>query len=136
VSVTARKHVLEWLEGDIDDGDLLVSLPGACCESSTPLGTPTRTTSSLPVTTSPRKSDPDTPSSKRRYVPDPHDMEAVKKIKRSEIELRDHNAVLQGTKPNNFTNIKNVYTEKLKKMREANKADAPSTAATASTPDH
>ncbi|KAF9048092.1 hypothetical protein BDZ89DRAFT_1127046 [Hymenopellis radicata] len=52
-------------------------------------------------------------------------MEVVKKIKRSEIELRDRNAVLQGTKPNN------VYTEKfekLKKMREANKAGAPPTA--------
>ncbi|KAF9018742.1 RNA polymerase II-associated protein [Hymenopellis radicata] len=134
VSVTARKRVLEWLEGDIDDGDLIVSLPGERILDTT--WTPTRTTSSLPVTTSPKKSVPDTPSSKRRYVPDPHDMEVVKKIKRSEIELRDRNAVLQGTKPNNFTNIKNVYTEKLKKMREANKAGAPPTAATASTPDH
>ncbi len=30
VSVTARKRVLEWLQGDIEDGDLIVSLPGAC----------------------------------------------------------------------------------------------------------
>ncbi|KAF8893270.1 RNA polymerase II-associated protein [Mucidula mucida] len=132
VSVTARKCVLEWLQGDIEDGDLIVSLPG---ESSTPPGTPTRTTSSLPLTTSPKKSAPDTPSSKRRYVPDPHDMEVVKKIKRSEIELRDRNAVLRGTKPNNFTNIKNVYTEKLKKMREANKPGAPPSVASASMPD-
>lgn len=78
-------------------------------------------------------------------------MEVVKKIKRSEIELRDRNAVLRGTKPNvcqtifiprhllivvqNFTNIKNVYTEKLKKMREANKPGAPPSVASASMPD-
>jgi parafibromin len=35
---------------------------------------------------------------KRRYVPDAADIEAVKRIKMSEVELTDRNTVLRGSK--------------------------------------
>ena len=44
-----------------------------------------------PSTTSPLK---------RRYVADSQDAEIVKRIKQSEVELRDRNTVLRGIKPN------------------------------------
>jgi hypothetical protein len=69
----------------------------------------------------------------------------VKKIKQNEIELRDRNTVLRGTKPNvrrpvlslssvyrprlkfleqNFSSIRTVYAEKLKKLKDASKPGA------------
>jgi len=48
----------------------------------------------------------------------------VKKIKQNEIELRDRNTVLQGTKANNFSAVRTAYTEKLKKLRD-NKPGVP-----------
>ena len=43
---------------------------------------------------------PTTSSQERRYVPDVKGQEAVKKMKPNEIELRDRNSVLRGSKPN------------------------------------
>ena len=43
---------------------------------------------------------PTTTPLKRRYVADVHDVEVVKKIKQNEVELRDRNTVLRGTKAN------------------------------------
>ena len=40
------------------------------------------------------------PLGKRAYVPDAADLEAVKKIRSQEIELRDRNTVLRGVKQN------------------------------------
>jgi hypothetical protein len=56
----------------------------------------------LPPTTSPQFKAPDSfaPSTKRRYVADPQDIEVVKKIKLNEIELQDRNTVLRGIKNN------------------------------------
>jgi len=56
--------------------------------------------------------------SKRRYLADTQDVEVVKKIKQNEVELRDRNTVLRGTKANNFSAIRTAYTEKLKKLRD------------------
>ncbi len=41
-----------------------------------------------------------TSPSKRRYVADMQDAEMVKRIRQSEVELRDRNTVLRGIKPN------------------------------------
>jgi len=76
-------------------------------ESTTPPGTPPRragATSAAPSTTPKHASysfgvDPMSPG-KRRYVADAQDMEIVKRIKQNEVELRDRNTVLRGTKPN------------------------------------
>lgn len=56
-----------------------------------PLITPKRTAHTADTTTTP---------SKRRYVADQQDVEVVKRIKQNEVELRDRNTVLRGTKPN------------------------------------
>ena len=70
--------------------------------STTPPGTPPRTTGqSQPITPRTRAVEaPTTTPLKRRYVADSHDVEVVKKIKQNEIELRDRNTVLRGTKAN------------------------------------
>ncbi|KAK0450339.1 RNA pol II accessory factor, Cdc73 family-domain-containing protein [Desarmillaria tabescens] len=96
-------------------------------ETTTPPGTPPPRSSNL-ASSSPGKSKvADTPSSsnKRRYIADSHDLEVVKKIKHS---------VLRGTKHNNFSSIKTIYADKLKKMREASKPGAPASTP-APTPD-
>lgn len=88
-------------------------------ESTTPLGSPARASAPLPTST-PRAGvvEPTASPTKRRYVVDAADAEAVKKIKTSEVELRDRNTVLRGVKANNFAAIRGVYTEKLKKLRD------------------
>jgi parafibromin len=53
---------------------------------------------------------PATTPLKRRYVADSHDVEVVKKIKQNEVELRDRNTVLRGTK----ANVRNLPTNYLK----------------------
>jgi parafibromin len=50
---------------------------------------------------------PATTPLKRRYVADSHDVEVVKKIKQNEVELRDRNTVLRGTKANVRTLTRN-----------------------------
>ena len=71
-------------------------------ESTTPPGSPPRigATATLPSTPGVNLAEPSTSPSKRRYISDPQDIEVVKKIKQNEIELRDRNTVLQGTKAN------------------------------------
>ncbi|KAI0810833.1 RNA polymerase II accessory factor [Irpex lacteus] len=130
ISITDRKSIVDWLEGRVAD---LESIAPASVQSTTPPGSPTRGgTSVLPTTPAASKSfDASSSPTKRRYVPDTADAEAVKKIKLSEIELRDRTTVLHGIKANNFTNVKNMFQEKLKKLKDGGKAAAQ----TASTPD-
>ncbi|KAJ7069631.1 RNA polymerase II-associated protein [Mycena amicta] len=126
VSVTERKNVVDWLEGRTTENDRIVPLAGG---STTPPGTPPSSAKPLPTTPHRSNAAASTSSpSKRRYIPDPRDMEAVKKIKQHEVELRDRNSVLRGTKPNNFSNIRTVYAEKLKKMKEASRSGSSSAA--------
>jgi len=70
----------------------------------TPPGTPTKSGSgSFPETPSGSTIRPEASTSapvKRKYVPDASDIEAVKKIRKTEIELRDRHSVLRGVKPN------------------------------------
>ncbi len=89
-----------------DDG-LIPLLVDATAQSTTPPGTPPRSlhasgsfstpSGSLSVT---KSLDSLSSPSKRRYVPDPVDIDVVKKIKANEIELRDRNTVLRGIKQN------------------------------------
>ncbi|KAF9481350.1 RNA polymerase II-associated protein [Pholiota conissans] len=132
VSVTERKHVVDWLEGRTPDSDRIAPLT---TESSTPPGTPPRTAAGqVPIT--PRSRAPDAPTatpSKRRYIADAHDAEVVKKIRQNEVELRDRNTVLRGIKPNNFTAVRTAYGEKLKKLKETTRVGAAATATSSTT---
>ncbi|CAA7260948.1 unnamed protein product [Cyclocybe aegerita] len=131
VSVTERKHVVDWLEGRISDSNRIAPLSAG--ESTTPPGTPPRPTGgqTSQATPRPRGAEAHTSSpTKRRYVADAQDVEVVKKIKQNEVELRDRTTVLRGTKPNNFSAVRTAYTEKLKKLREAR----PGTGSTPATP--
>ncbi|OCH86204.1 CDC73-domain-containing protein [Obba rivulosa] len=132
VSVTERKSVVDWLEGRREDLDSMVPLVS---ESTTPPGSPPQNAKPLPFPSTPASSRVHDTSSplKRRYVADTTDVEIVKKIKQSEIELKDRNAVLRGIKPNNFSSVRATYTEKLKKLKEASKPGA--TASATATPD-
>ncbi|KAF9650637.1 CDC73-domain-containing protein, partial [Thelephora ganbajun] len=129
VSVTERKSVVDWLEGKAADHPNITPLAS---ESTTPPGTPPSRTLTLPPTTSPQFKAPDSfaPSTKRRYVADPQDIEIVKKIKLNEIELQDRNTVLRGIKNNNFTSIRSMFTEKLKKYKVASKSGSTPAATT------
>ncbi|KAF8626247.1 hypothetical protein AX15_004926 [Amanita polypyramis BW_CC] len=116
VSVTERKNVVDWLEGKVTEYERIVPLSE---ESTTPPGTPPRASQILPSSST--KAQPSTTSpSKRRYVTDFQDAEVVKRIKQSEVELRDRNTVLRGIKPNNFSAVRTASAEKLKKLKEAN----------------
>lgn len=81
-----------------------VSKIHAAAESTTPPGTPPHpSAATIPLTTPKRTAhaaDTTTSPSKRRYVPDQQDVEVVKRIKQNEVELKDRNTVLRGTKPN------------------------------------
>ncbi|KXN91931.1 Cell division control protein 73 [Leucoagaricus sp. SymC.cos] len=121
VSVTERKTVVDWLEGRIPDHDRIDPAPEV--ESTTPPGTPPRNLRALPTATQKSVAAEVTASpTKRRYAPDTHDIDVVKKIKQSEVELRDRNTVLRGNKPNNFSAVRTVYADKLKKLREASRS--------------
>ncbi|GJJ11873.1 hypothetical protein Clacol_006111 [Clathrus columnatus] len=114
VSITERKGVIDWLEGKVPEHERIVPL---ATESTTPPGTPPPQlvrNGALPSAASA------TPS-KRRYVADTSDLEAVKKLKKEEIELKDRTTVLRGTKPNNFASVKGIIGERLKKLREPSK---------------
>lgn len=71
---------------------------------------------------------------------DPADAEIVKKIKAQEIELIDRNSLLRGTKPvvrviasfvdhahslQDFSSLRTMFNERLKKMKEAQKKGGP-----------
>ncbi|KAI0344972.1 CDC73-domain-containing protein [Trametopsis cervina] len=128
ISITDRKSIVDWLEGKVNKLD---SIAPVISESTTPPGTPPRRTSALPSTPAATKQSESTTSpAKRRYVPDAADAEAVKKIKLSEIELKDRNAVLRGVKANNFNNVKNLIQEKLKKLRDSGRGGASTSAPT------
>ncbi|KAH7918857.1 CDC73-domain-containing protein [Leucogyrophana mollusca] len=123
VSVTERKTVVEWLEGralDQTQGGRILPLEA---ESTTPPGTPPPSTAALastPSAATPKHTHApaaDSPT-KRRYVADPQDVEVVKRIRENEVELRDRNTVLRGTKANNFSPLRTAYAEKLKKLKE------------------
>ncbi|KAF8650038.1 hypothetical protein AX16_005455, partial [Volvariella volvacea WC 439] len=131
VSVTERKGVVDWLEGRVPGHERILPLP---TESTTPPGSPPRSAyASLPTPSKPSTDSTSSPT-KRRYVVDQADAEAVRKIRLVEIELRDRNTVLRGIKTNNFNGIKQVYADKLKKLKEASRSGAPPTPA-APTPD-
>ena len=69
-------------------------------ESTTPPGTPPRSAVAATATPAAKSGDLSSSPAKRKYVPDSSDMEIVKKIRLSEIELRDRNSVLRGFKSN------------------------------------
>ncbi|KZV86851.1 CDC73-domain-containing protein [Exidia glandulosa HHB12029] len=116
VSVTERKGIVDWLEGRRAQHDRLASF-GRAEGSGTPPGSPKRSAPTGAVT---RPDAPVTPA-KRRYEPDKADVEAVKRIRQTEVELRDRNTVLRGVKANNFTSVKNSVSDKLKKLKESSK---------------
>ncbi|KAG9010221.1 accessory factor associated with RNA polymerase II [Tulasnella sp. 427] len=138
VQLTDRRPVLDWLEGKIQNHDRLAPLSQA--PSTTPK-TPPPNVAALPSSTlSPTKPSGATSSqqraggSKRSYVPDAADLEAVKRIRANEIELRDRNSILRGVKVNNFTQIKE-YVAQLKSAAKGGKGSAPAAASnTASKP--
>ncbi|KAF7346503.1 CDC73-C domain-containing protein [Mycena sanguinolenta] len=121
VSVTERKNVVDWLEGRIADNERILPL---AAESTTPPGTPPSGSKALPTTPHRSTTAAQSSPSKRRYVADSRDIEVVKKIKQNEVELRDRNSVLRGTKPNNFSNIRSMYSDKLKKLKESRSGSA------------
>ncbi|KAA1475843.1 RNA polymerase II-associated protein [Dentipellis sp. KUC8613] len=138
VSITERKSVLDWIEGKVPTLENIVSP----AESTTPPGTPPSTAfyRTLPGAASTSLSSLPTAATdvglsstsvKRRYVPDAQDAEVVKKIKKTEIELRDRNTVLRGTKPNNFASVRDAFEIKLKSLKDKK----PGGAATAPSPD-
>ncbi|KAG8821457.1 accessory factor associated with RNA polymerase II [Serendipita sp. 400] len=85
VAITEKQSVVEWLEGRIDSHPNIVSH-----------GAPSA------VTSSPQK---------KRYVPDTNDVDAVKRIKQKEVELRDRNTVLRGSKQSNFSSVRNLIND-------------------------
>lgn len=111
VTLTDRKAVIEWLEGkgpEVNDkilplgmlrflnvGEVKLTCEDRIIESTTPKMEPP----ALPSTTSPSKT-PAKAAQKRGYAPDPADLDAVKRIRAQEIELRDRNSVLRGVKAN------------------------------------
>ncbi|KLO15250.1 RNA polymerase II-associated protein [Schizopora paradoxa] len=120
VSVTERKALVDWLEGKLSQHDRIV--PSAS-DSKTPPGSPPQQRSVL--SSAPGQSLGAISPTKRRYVVDNQDAEVVKRIKQNEVELSDRNTVLRGAKPNNFSNVRAMFTERLKKLKEASKAGAP-----------
>lgn len=116
-------------------------------ESTTPPGTPPRGALNFPSTPGNKLGETTSSPTKRRYVADTSDVEAVKKIKLEEIELRDRNTVLRGFKSNvsslqsilsdsditslpvqNFNNVRIAFAEKLKKLKESGKGGAAASA--------
>ncbi|EJD46181.1 RNA polymerase II-associated protein [Auricularia subglabra TFB-10046 SS5] len=120
VSVTERKGIVDWLEGRRSSHDRLAPLAGAC-ETTTPPGTPKAAHAGAPSGAVTSADAPATPA-KRRYEPDKADVDAVKRIRQNEIELKDRTSVLRGSKSNNFTSVKNLISDKLKKIKDSSKA--------------
>ncbi|KAF8888237.1 RNA polymerase II-associated protein [Infundibulicybe gibba] len=100
VSVTERKNVVDFLGGVVADYERIIPLGS---ESTTPPGSPPQSSATATHTATAKSAqkstsftDTSASPTKRRYVPDAQDVEAVKKIKRDEVELRDRNTVLRG----------------------------------------
>ncbi|KAL1758469.1 RNA polymerase II-associated protein [Schizophyllum commune] len=106
VSITERKAVLDYLEGRIEDHPSIIHKDAGNGEGSATAG----------ATTSPQK--------RRHYVPDAKDVQIVKRMRQNEVELEDRSTVLRGQKLNDFTNLRNVYAEKLKKLKDSSKTGA------------
>ncbi|TFK25744.1 RNA polymerase II accessory factor [Coprinopsis marcescibilis] len=140
VSVTERKKVVEWLKGTGGDESRIIPFGSAAAEgeSTTPPGTPLGKFASLPQTATPSKNARSSTTAatstsspaKRRYVPDNADIEVVKKIKANEVELKDRKTVLRGIKPNNFSSVRTVIAEKVKKVKESSRAGSSSHSST------
>ncbi|KAH8114241.1 RNA polymerase II-associated protein [Phellopilus nigrolimitatus] len=131
VSNTERRGVAEWLDGKTSQCKGIVPLES---DSTTPPGTPPSRSALLPAAAG--QAGGSTASTvKRRHVPDAADADVVKKIKQNEVELSDRTSVLRGTKPNNFNNVRLIYAEKLKKLKEASKPGAVPPPAAASKSD-
>jgi len=141
VGLTERKSIVDWLKRVVTVLDSIVPLS----ESTTPPGSPPLVNRHLPTpsssvphaqtlpSTSTRSRGDAGPTSsppKRRYVPDAADVEVIKKIRQSEVELRDRNTVLRGIKNNNFSSVRNAYVTKLKGLKEAKKTGAAAPVAT------
>ncbi|KAG9001585.1 accessory factor associated with RNA polymerase II [Tulasnella sp. JGI-2019a] len=129
VSLTERRTVLDWLEAKIPDPEKLASLAQ---ESTTPKSPPPSTLGLPPVSPSKQEGTSAAPrvaGTKRSYVPDAADLDAVKKIRANEIELRDRNTVLRGVKINNFSQIKDFVVQ-LKSAAKGGKGPALSTIST------
>jgi hypothetical protein len=79
----------------------------------------------LPSTSTRPRGDagPTASPAKRRHVPDTADVEVVKKIRQSEVELRYHNTVLRVIE-------RNAYVAKLKSLKEAKRTGAAAPIAT------
>jgi len=120
VSITERNGIVEWLEAKVNEHDRIAPLNA---EATTPPGTPPPQGASLSRSLVTSSATSITPA-KRRYVADSADAEAVKKIKKVEVELRDRTTVLRGIKPNNFSAIRTVVGDRLKKIREMSKSGA------------
>ncbi|KAL1719095.1 RNA polymerase II-associated protein [Schizophyllum commune] len=122
VSITERKAVLDYLEGRIDDHPSIIHKDAGKGEGSAAAG----------ATTSPQK--------RRHYVPDAKDVQIVKRMRQNEVELEDRSTVLRGQKLNDFTNLRNIYAEKLKKLKDSSKtgaaAPAPAVGLGKSKPSH
>lgn len=130
VSVTERKKVVDWLEGKGGVDDSRIQALGG--EGGTPPGSPTRAAPAIPSSSSQKPSasasGQHASPTKRRYVPDSHDLETVKRIKESEIELKDRVTVLRGVKPNNFANVRTAWSDRLKKLKETSRSNSAATA--------
>ncbi|KAF8490011.1 RNA polymerase II accessory factor [Russula emetica] len=142
VGLTERKGIVDWLKRAVTVLDSIVPLS----ESTTPPGSPPPSVyrhhpipsssvphaQTLPSTSARSRGDagPTASPPKRRYIPDAADVEVVKKIRQSEIELRDHNTVLRGIKNNNFSSVRNAYVAKLKSLKEAKRTGAAAPIAT------
>ncbi|THH08708.1 hypothetical protein EW145_g2536 [Phellinidium pouzarii] len=128
VSNTERKGVAEWLDGKTRHYKGIVSLQS---DSTTPPGTPPQKDATLPAAAGQSGIPSSTAPAKRRHVVDAADAEIVKKIRMNEVELSDRTSILRGTKPNNFNNVRIMYAEKLKKLKEASKGGTVSHSTTA-----
>ncbi|KAL1744286.1 RNA polymerase II-associated protein [Schizophyllum fasciatum] len=106
VSITERKAVLDYLEGRIETHPSIIQKDAGKGEGATAAG----------ATTSPQK--------RRHYVPDAKDVQIVKRMRQNEVELEDRSTVLRGQKLNDFTNLRNTYAEKLKKLKDSSKSGA------------
>ncbi|KAF9009654.1 RNA pol II accessory factor, Cdc73 family-domain-containing protein [Cyathus striatus] len=122
VSVTERKSVVEWLEGR-GESDRVVPLDSH--GTTTPPGSPRRSSSHLPQTSPSKSTQKPTDhtstsqsTTKKRYLPDSADVEI----------LRDRNTVLRGLNLMflvEFHVLRTIYADKLKRMKEASRPQTP-----------
>ncbi|KZV68090.1 RNA polymerase II accessory factor [Peniophora sp. CONT] len=139
VGVTERKHVADWVDGKIPDFDRIVPLPGS---STTPPGSPGPQAYARQLGSSAASSAPVEPASrgaqtgeKRRHVPDAADVEAVKRIRHQQVDLRDRATVLRGPKPTSFATLRDAYAQKLKALRDPKRTNASAPTSAPTTPD-